>query len=290
MGIFLMMIAALYGVLYIAPDINLAVPSETEADLDSMLNTSVADSMMVYYHPFDPNTVDSLTLLHLSWKPVQIHSLLQYRRHGGVFRKAEDLLKLYCMDSELFSRIQPYVSIAPLTEDLRRDSIRHYWHMRDSLWHDSVRLDSLRRDSIYHSQYHHPKVDTLIELNQADTDDLQYIRGIGRYTAIQIVRYRQDLGGYCSTQQLQEVPGLEFVHWDSIVPHLWADRDSVHPIPVNRAGIERLKRHPYIRMATAKSIYTLRRQHLRLRNMEQLESVLAPEEVERLRPYLDFSD
>ena len=53
------------------------------------------------------------------------------------------------------------------------------------------------------------KKDTVLELNSADTIELQYIRGIGSYYAKQIVRYRQQLGGYYKVEQLREIMELE---------------------------------------------------------------------------------
>jgi len=237
---------------------------------------------------FDPNTADSITLLQQGFRPWQVRNMLRYRLKGGVWRHPADMKKIYGLTDSLYQLIEPYVSIAPLPQDIRRDSLRKAWHVRDSLWQDSIRQDSIRRDSIYRSRHYHPKRDTLIELNAADTDALQYIKGVGSGIARNIVYYRQQLGGFYTADQVREIEGLEFVNWDSIVPHLWADTDSIHPIFVNRCSLKRLTQHPYIRFSTAKSIYTLRRNRIRLYGMEELQEVLTEEEAARLRPYLDF--
>ena len=237
---------------------------------------------------FDPNTADSITLLQQGFRPWQVHNMLRYRLKGGVWRHPADMKKIYGLTDSLYQLIEPYVSIAPLPQDIRRDSLRRVWHIRDSLWQDSIRQDSLRRDSIYRSHHYHPKRDTLIELNAADTDALQYIKGVGSGIARNIVYYRQQLGGFYAADQVREIEGLEFVNWDSIVPHFQVDTDSIHPIFVNRCSLKRLTQHPYIRFSTAKSIYTLRRNRIRLHGMEELQEVLTEEEAARLRPYLDF--
>ena len=73
-----------------------------------------------------------------------------------------------------------------------RDSAR----VADSLWRDSM--------GIYFTR--HIKKDTIIDLNHCDTTDLLYLRGIGQYTAIQILRYREQLGGFYSPSQLTDAP------------------------------------------------------------------------------------
>ena len=80
-----------------------------------------------------------------------------------------------------------------LADSMRRDE----WKRTRQLQYDSFRIaDSLWRDSVGFRFPRHVKKDTIIDLNHCDTTDLQFIRGIGRYSAVQIIRYRDQLGGY----------------------------------------------------------------------------------------------
>lgn len=289
--VIILFVILIRGILYLLPS---SSPSDSGVLSDSIPSSwEQTDKDKTSFPPicrkrFDPNTADSITLLEQGFRPWQVRNMLRYRQKGGYWRSPTDMKRIYGMTDSLYQLIEPYISIAPLLRDIRRDSLRRAWYLRDSLWHDSIRQDSLRRDSIYRSRNYHPKRDTLIELNAADTDALQYIRGVGSSIARSIVYYRQQLGGYYTADQVREIEGLEFVNWDSIVPHLWADTDSIHPIFVNRCSIKRLTQHPYIRFSTAKSIYTLRRNRIRLYGMEELQEVLTAEEATRLHPYLDF--
>jgi len=300
LGILIMMIGALYCVLHIAPSVS---PTSEQDTGDSLFSTSEhshtyqtypkpqkTSPTVVLLQPFDPNTADSLTLIRLGLRPYQVKGILHYRQKGGVYRQKEDLLKLYGMNDSIYEVLSPYICIAPLPQDLRRDSLHQAWEQLKQHRKDSLRIDSLRRDSIYRSKHYHPKRDTLIEVNQADTSDLQYIRGIGPSTARKIIRYRKQLGGFHTIEQLRETPNTETISWETILPHLWVNPDSVHRIPVNKASIERLQRHPYIRFSTAKSIYTLRRSRVRLHDISELQEVLDADNLQRLRPYLDFSE
>jgi DNA uptake protein ComE-like DNA-binding protein len=155
------------------------------------------------------------------------------------------------------------------------DSIR----VADSLWRDSVGIPFIPRF----------KKDTVLDLNHCDTTELQYIRGIGRYTAIQIVQYRKRLGGFYSPAQLtDEVFGK--LSLDTLLHHFTADPKDITPLRINSCDISTLQRHPYIRYEQAKAIYNLRRKQLRLTSLNDLRALpeLSDSSLHRLAPYLLF--
>ncbi len=131
------------------------------------------------------------------------------------------------------------------------------------------------------------KKDTIIELNACDTTDLMFLRGIGRYTALWVIRYREQLGGYYSLEQTREA---RYPIADSIYTHLTIDTTLIRRIAVNRTGAKQLARHPYIRFEQAQAIYELRVRRRSLRSIDDLirAEILTDTEAERLRPYLDF--
>lgn len=238
---------------------------------------------------FDPNTADSLTLIELGLRPWQVKNMMRYRAKGGRYRKAEDFKKLYGLTDSAFAALRPYIRIDSTAWVARRDSLRMLRHERDSLKHVA---DSLRRDSIYSARGYRVKKDTVIELNNTDTAALQYIRGIGPAVARHIVRYGQQLGGYVSQEQIREIQALRDykVPFDTIIPHLTAEKDSITRLRVNYIGVERLQRHPYLSFTQAKAIYELRRNKFYLKSIDDLRGLpcLTEEDLRRLEPYLSF--
>ena len=184
-----------------------------------------------------------------------------------------------------------------IERELRYDSFRVADSIRRDEWrqirqqqYDSFRLaDSLWRDSVGFRFAKHIKKDTILDLNRCDTTELLFIRGIGRYTAVQIVRYRERLGGYCSPEQLTDEPFAK-LRLDTLLMHFTADPKDVHPIAVNNCNIETLQRHPYLRYNQAKAIYTLRRKRVRFASIDDLRELpeLTEEDLRRLTPYLSF--
>ena len=171
------------------------------------------------------------------------------------------------------------------------DSLRHTaWRIERKARWDSMRIaDSLWRDSMGIYFTPRPKRDTILDLNRCDTAELQLIRGIGRYTAVQIVRYRDLLGGFYSPAQLTD-PVFAKLHLDTLLHRFTADTTLLRLIPVNTASIETLQRHPYLSHDQAKAIYHLRRKQVRIASMDDLRSLpeLPDSTLLRLAPYLSF--
>ena len=238
---------------------------------------------------FDPNTADSLTLLRNGLKPWQIRNMFKYRAKGGRYRKPDDFRKLYGLTDSAFLALRPYIRIDSTEWVTRRDSLYALRHERDSLRHLA---DSLRRDSLRATYHAHPKRDTVIELNSADTASLQYIKGRGKYTAVQIIKRREQLGGYVSPEQIREIDALKSYDLDSVIAHLTANPDSVRPLPVNTASVDRLQRHPYISFSQAQAIYNLRRTRFTLKSIDELRALpnFNDSIILRLTPYLSFEN
>ena len=229
------------------------------------------DTIAIRMQMFDPNTVDSMTLLHLGFKPWQAKNMLKYRAKGGKYRKKEDLKKLYGMTDSMYLALTPYI------------------YIKDSIVVDSARIDSVHMDSL--PKWKSTKKDTILNLRTADTTELKLIRGIGSYRAKMIVRYREQLGGYAQVEQIMEARGMDKVIADSILPHFYIDSVVVNKIPINHIRPEVLQRHPYLNFEQAKAIYEYRRKHIRIKSAEELKKIkgLSPTDIEKILIYLDFS-
>lgn len=250
------------------------------------------DTIAIRMQPFDPNTADSSTLIHLGLKPWQASNMLKYRAKGGRYRKPTDMKRLYGMTDSMYLALLPYITIDTIAINHHQDSIRQR------------RNDSIQavRDSIYAlsdtlPRYVSHKRDTILNLRTADTTELKMIRGIGSYRAKQIIRYRQQLGGFASVNQLREVKALQpllkdSLSADSLLSHFFLDSMVVEPLRVNSMRPEQLQRHPYLRFEQAQAIYELRRQKIKLNNIDQLRKIkcLTEEDLQRLLPYLNFEE
>lgn len=186
---------------------------------------------------FDPNTADSITFLNLGLPPWIAKNILKYRAKGGRFRKQSDFQKVYGLTEKQYITLEPYISIADIPKE--QDTIRLFSHQEP-------------RDTL---QYYKYPSGTTISLNQADTTELKKIPGIGSAIARMIVGYRKKLGGFYQVEQLQDI------HLDTDKLHEWlfVNKNETQRINLNKAGIERLRAHPYINFYQAKIIVEYRK-------------------------------
>ena len=227
---------------------------------------------VIRLQPFDPNTADSTLLVTVGLKPWMARNLIRYRNAGKVFRCPEDLQRLYGMNDSLYSTLLPFIQIDT------------------AMFASSFGIGSIISDTDTVIAAYTPRIkrDTILDLNTADTTEFMLLRGVGRFTAMQIIRYRQALGGYYSTSQLYEISEIANDRIDSLLPHLYADTSLITPIDVNRASVKQLYSHPYISYKQAEQLYDLRRRKLRLHSPDELSAVFSPDERQQLRPYLRF--
>ena len=128
-----------------------------------------------------------------------------------------------------------------------------------------------------------------LDINTADSLDLESIPGIGAKTACQMIQYREKLGGYVSLDQLLEVSYMDSIRLSQLRSYLCLyDSTAIRRININRADLNELKQHPYIDYYLAKSIVVHRKANGGYRNLEEMRTAtkLYPELFEKLKPYL----
>lgn len=223
---------------------------------------------------FDPNLADSTQFLRLGLRPYIVRNIYKYRAKGGVFRKPDDFAKLYGLDSELFERIRPYIRIGGKVAK------------EDSLRRENERLWAERRDSVSRLKQEKYEAGVVLDLNTADTTELKKIPGIGSNYASKIIRYRDQLGGYVSVNQLKEIGVPEECF-------LWlkTSHEAINRLQLNKSSFSQLNRHPYLNFYQTKAICEHRRKYGPIKDIVQLRlyTVFTQNDLQRIQPYLDFS-
>lgn len=133
----------------------------------------------------------------------------------------------------------------------------------------------------------------LLDLNLADSADLEGLPGIGEKLSSRIVRYRDRLGGFVQMQQLEEVYGLHDSTLALIMPFLRIDPDFVpQKLYINRVDLDALGRHPYAGYALAKKLLAYRKQHGKFASVDMLINAVMGDagKIEKLIPYCSFED
>lgn len=129
-----------------------------------------------------------------------------------------------------------------------------------------------------------------ISFSEADSITLQIVPGIGPATAGRIIKYRENLGGFHSKNQLMEVFGVKEETAEAVWEFFEFYPTIFRKIKINSAELEVMASHPYISYGEAKVLIAFRNQHGRFITSEELLKVkiFKKEWVEKIKPYLDF--
>ncbi|MDO4190986.1 MAG: helix-hairpin-helix domain-containing protein [Bacteroidales bacterium] len=216
---------------------------------------------------FNPNTIDSCGLTQLGLSKFVVTNILKYRRKGGTYYSAEQFGHTYGLDSATFNQLLPYIIIE-----------------------EKKPLAETQHDTPAQATFHTEERCTIVEINTADTTLLQQLKGIGSYRANVIVRYRNELGGYVSTEQICETKKIPNDVFETIAPFLTVDATKVQKLKINKASVDRLRRHPYINYYQARAIINLRREKQHISNIFDLLPLeeFSNDDLQRLEPYFDF--
>ncbi len=140
------------------------------------------------------------------------------------------------------------------------------------------------------SRHFFPENTLRIELNSADTFDLQRLRGIGSSFAKRIVKYRDRLGGFIEKRQLMEIFGMDSSRYNGIAEHILVNRDSVRRLCINAVSFKDLMKHPYFPFEVTKVIMIYKKEHKRINSAEVLRSIPGIHDTvyRKILPYLRF--
>ncbi|MDZ4839065.1 MAG: helix-hairpin-helix domain-containing protein [Bacteroidota bacterium] len=233
------------------PDIYLHEIKEKTKDekSDSQLNNKPAN------FSFNPNVIsyDSLLLLGLSVR--QAEQWVKYRVKGGKFYKAEDVKRLYAIDSSTYLRLLPNLTLP----------------------------NQNGKDAFVSKKL------VAIDINSADSIQFISLPGIGPVYAGKILRFRKNLGGFANITQVAETYGVEMSQFELARPYMRLVK-PIKKLVVNETNYESLNLHPYISSQQANAIINFRKNQHPITGIADLKSmkVFSDEEIEKLLPYLSF--
>jgi DNA uptake protein ComE-like DNA-binding protein len=221
-----------------------------ELNLAKVANESVAE-----YFDFDPNKASDLDFYRLGLSEKQIETIRNYQKKGGYFHNSTDFCKIWGLTDHQKSVLSKYIRI-------------------EKQENDEQKIMSVSEKKV-------------LDLNSADSIELELLPGIGDKLSKRIVKYRDLLGGFYSVAQLKEVYGLNEETIQLIAPRLTIDLSKIKKIDWNFADAFELSKHPYLRNNLSKQIVKFRSKYGSFSNLEILRDsmILNIAEYNRLKPY-----
>ena len=232
---------------------------------DTDLDPALGIKSVPEYFDFNPNTATAEELHKLGLSNRVSKSIINYRSKGGVFRKKEDLKKIYGLSDSDYAKLELYIVI-PGNDAIQEPVAR--------VKQANERVATSKK---------------MIDLNLADSLQLVSLPGIGPVLAARIIKYRDRLGGYVHSDQLLEVYGLKPETYEMVKDGVRVDSSSVKKIVINLVSAADLKKHPYFR-EIATPLVSYRDQHGRFSSPSDLMEVdvVTPDILTKILPYVEF--
>ena len=217
---------------------------------------------------FNPNSLNDNGWLALGLSEGKLKVLRNYQNSGGYFKQKEDLKRCYAIGDDFYNKIKNYVVI-PRIDNLQTSK-------------KEIKADNSQPITIV----------KIVELNQADSLQLISIKGIGPFYAKQIIKYRNELGGFLSYTQFAEIWGLDKLDLDKLKDQTQIDTTRIRKININRTEINEFRKHPYINYKEAKMIVNYRTQHGDFKSLKDIQKIkpISPEKFRKIAPYLRMND
>lgn len=212
---------------------------------------------------FDPNTTSLEDFVRLGLTEKTAKSILNYRNKGGQFRKVEDFKKIYTLPEEDYQRLAAYIEIAIV---------------------EQPKYTKNTPKTYQQASYE------VLDVNAATAEQFQQFRGIGPSFSRRIVKFRELLGGFISTEQVGETYGLADSTFQKIIPYLKYNSANIQQLNINTATVEALKSHPYLSWTHAKAIVQHREENGLFKSVEYLQILSAFDDgkntYQKVKPYL----
>lgn len=202
---------------------------------------------------FDPNNTSVEDWKKLGIREKTANTIHNYISKGGHFYKPDDISKIWGLHEDEVKRLLPYVRIGEKPSP-------GYSRYPDP------------GDNKIYSKHTYNIVPC--DVNSSDTAAFIALPGIGSKLAARIVAFREKLGGFYKIEQVAETYGLPDSTFQKIKSRLVIGSRDVKKLDINKATVDELKTHPYIRYQLANAIVQYRTQHGNFASLEDIKKIL----------------
>lgn len=233
-----------------------------QSGIDALKKQKAAAKPEIY--PFNPNFITDFKGYRLGMSVAEIDRLLAFRKENRYVNSAKEFQSVTKVSDSLLAAISPYFKFP----------------------------DWVKNKKPYQkNSFAEKKKAVLKDINTATKDDLMAVYGIGPALSDRILKMKDQLGGFTTMDQMQDVWGLSPEVVDKLKDSFKVtEQPAVKKIAINDASVKELSQFPYFRYALAKEIVTFRSMNGRISGIADLVKIknFPVEKVEIIAVYLEF--
>lgn len=239
-----------------------------QSQIDSMRQDKLNYVPKIY--PFNPNFITDYKGYKLGMSVSEIDRLLAFRKQNKYVNSPEEFQAVTKVSDSLLHAISPYFKFPDWVKNKKQ--FKEYKKYPNAAFAKKEKT-------------------VVIDINQATQEDLIKIYGIGEAISIRILKFKENLGGFVSMEQMKDVWGLSpevieklNAHFKVLAP------PNVKKVDINNASIKELSQFPYFNYQLAKQIVTFRSMNGDFKNVDDLTKIkgLSIDKANIIALYLDF--
>lgn len=221
-------------------------------------------------YPFNPNFISDYKGYKLGMSVAEIDRLLAFRKENKYINSVKEFQAVTKVSDSLLNTIAPYFKFPDWVHQKKK--FVAYKKYPDAAFAKNEKI-------------------VLIDINQASKEDLIKIYGIGEAISLRILKFKENIGGFVSMEQMNDIWGLSPEVIENLNTHFKISAlPTVKKIDINNANIKELSLFPYFKYPISKNIVTYRSMNGDIKNSEDLTKIkgLSIEKAKIIALYLDF--
>jgi DNA uptake protein ComE-like DNA-binding protein len=221
-------------------------------------------------YPFNPNFISDYKGYKLGMSVAEIDRLLAFRKENKYINSVKEFQAVTKVSDSLLNTIAPYFKFPDWVHQKKKFAT--YKKYPDAAFAKNEKI-------------------VLIDINQASKEDLIKIYGIGEAISLRILKFKENIGGFVSMEQMNDIWGLSPEVIENLNTHFKISAlPTVKKIDINNANIKELSLFPYFKYPISKNIVTYRSMNGDIKNSEDLTKIkgLSIEKAKIIALYLDF--
>lgn len=203
---------------------------------------------------FNPNFLDDARGYRWGMSVAEIDRLLAFRQTGKFVNSADEFQQVTQVPDSVLAKMAPYFSF-PDWVNKRKGSKPTYDQHR-------MRAGKVEKPAV------------ITDINTATQEELMAVYGIGPGYSKRILAMREQLGGFVSMQQMQDVYGLPADVVEALNKKFGIlSAPAVRKVRINDASLSELAKFPYFRYALAREIVAYRSMNGGVKSAADLEKI-----------------